>query len=408
MITPAWRIRDAVEADLPIIKQLFAEQGFGSIASVEGIRVASTQDNTIYGALRCEQLSDGAWYVRPVVVFGSVRGLGVGRGLLNDALKLHADLRLVSEGYAAGFYDACGWVRCSWDEIAPEHVRECELCAERATCGAQPFRSAPLRHTLTFLGTTSGCGVPAFFCHCKACEAARKDPSLRRGCTGVALRGHATVLIDTPPDVRHQLIRENICDLDEVFLTHAHFDHLGGFGELEYLVRLYRESALPFHASKHAMKEAFAEFGYMDDCFKKDAMEPWSTREVDGLKIQAIPVDHCPGCFGYLITAPSGSRTFYAPDTAALKPKVKEALQGVDKLIMDATFWGDAGNYKTHHSVQQTVAEGLELDAGQIYLTHFAPHICQPEENTEELLAEYVKQFDGRVIIARDGMQVEL
>ena len=75
---------------------------------------------------------------------------------------------------------------------------------------------------------------------------------------------------------------------------------------------------------------------------------------------------------------------------------------------MDATFWGEGGNHKTHHSVAQTVAEGLEIDAKKIYLTHFAPHICKPDENTEELLEQYVKQFDGRVVIARDGMQIEL
>lgn len=408
MITPAWRIRDAIDVDLPLIRQLFTEQGFGDISSVDNIRVAVSPDNVMYGALRSELLSDGAWYVRPVVVFPETRGMGVGKALLKDALKLHPDLRLVSEGYAAGFYEACGFQHCTWDEIAHEQSHECEVCPGRATCGAQPFRSAPLSHTLTFLGTTSGCGVPAFFCHCKACEAARKDPNLRRGCTGVAIQGHSTVLIDTPPDIRHQLIRENITDLDEVFLTHAHFDHLGGFGELEYLVRLYRDAPLPFHASAYAMAETFAEFSYMDDCFLCDELEEWGTRTVDGLTIQGVPVDHCPGCYGYLITTPHGTRTFYAPDTAALRSEVKEHLKDVDNLIMDATFWGDAGNSKTHHSAQLTIEEGLEIGAKKIYLTHFAPHICKPEENTEELLAEYVKQFDGRVIIARDGLKVQL
>lgn len=408
MITPAWRIRDAKEDDLPLIRQLFAEQGFGDVKNVEGIRIAVTPDNTMYGAIRLELLSDDVYYVRPIVVFDAVRGMGVGRALLADALKLHPDLRLVSEGYAAGFYDSCGWVRCDWDDIADEQRFECDMCPGRPDCGAQPFRSAPLKHTLTFLGTTSGCGVPAFFCHCKACEAARKDPSLRRGCTGVIIRGHSNVLIDTPPDIRHQLIREGVCDIDEMFLTHAHFDHLGGLGELEYLVRLYRDTPLPFHASSHAALEAFTEFKYMDDCFVIDQMDDLETREVDGLRVTAVPVDHCPGCFGYLICAPSGSKTFYAPDTAALKPDVKELLHGIDNLIMDATFWGEGGNHKTHHSVTQTVAEGLEIDAKKIYLTHFAPHICKPDENTEELLEQYVKQFDGRVVIARDGMQIEL
>ena len=76
---------------------------------------------------------------------------------------------------------------------------------------------------------------------------------------------------------------------------------------------------------------------------------------------------------------------------------------------MDATFWEDGASHsKNHHSVRQTVQEGMELGAGTIYLTHFAPHICRPEENTEELLEDYVRQFGGRVVIARDGMQVQL
>ena len=409
MITPAWHIRNATLADMPLIRQLFEEQGMGTVEVPKGIRVAITPDNIMLGALRCEELSDGAWYVRPVVVFDSVRGTGVGRALMKDALKLHPDLRLVAEGYCAGFYDACGMRRCSWDEMAYEQRHECDVCPGRQTCGAQPFRSVPPKHTLTFLGTTSGCGVPAFFCHCKACEAARKDPSLRRGCSGVLIQGNSTILVDTPPDVRHQLIREDVSDLDHVFLTHAHYDHLGGFGELEYLVRLYRESALPFHASVYAMGEALREFHYMDDCFDCDPMEEWEVREVDGLSIQAVPVEHCPGCFGYLITSPSGKRTFYAPDTAALKPEVRELLAGVDNLIMDATFLAEGASHsQNHHSVRQTVEEGMELGAGTIYLTHFAPHICRPEENAEELLEEYVAQFGGRVVIARDGMKVEL
>ena len=102
MITPAWHIRNATLADMPLIRQLFEEQGMGTVEVPKGIRVAITPDNIMLGALRCEELSDGAWYVRPVVVFDSVRGTGVGRALMKDALKLHPDLRLVAEGYCAG------------------------------------------------------------------------------------------------------------------------------------------------------------------------------------------------------------------------------------------------------------------------------------------------------------------
>lgn len=306
MIEPRWRIRDCRAEDMGIIRQLFAGEGFGQLEDPSSVRVAATSDNTVYGACRMEQAPDGSWNVRPIVVFDAVQGLGVGKSLLADALKRHPDLRLVSRGSAEGFYLACGLVRGTWEDVDPIFLAECDACPDKALCAPQVYKAAPVRRTLTFLGTSSGCGVPAFFCHCPACEAARHDPSLARGCTGIALRGHATVLIDTPPDLRKQLVREGIDDIDEVFLTHAHFDHMGGFGELEYFVRLYRDSPLPFHGSAHALGECFKEFGYMDDCFVCDELGEYEARSVDGLSIQALPVVHCPGAYGYLITTPEG------------------------------------------------------------------------------------------------------
>ena len=403
-------LRDACEADLPLLRQLFAEEGFGDLSSVENVRVAATRDNVMYGALRCEQGSDGAWYVRPVVVFDAMHRHGVGQALLNDALKRHADLRLSSRGAIGPFYESCGMQKCSWSDIAPEFARECqELCPDYKTCAPQPYRSAPVEHTLTFLGTSSGCGVPAFFCHCPACEDARKDPKKRRGCTGVVVQGRGTLLIDAPPDLRHQLNREHVDRIDELFLTHAHFDHMGGLGELEYFIRLHCLDKLPFRGSADALAGAFEEFSYMQDIFSEDAIKPYELREFDGLTIQALPVKHCKGSFGYLLQTQKGTRTFYAPDTAELESKVIEILQGVDNLIMDATFWKNRGTHTTHHLVKDTIDEGINLlNAKKIYLQHLAPHMCDPGVDEIKEIYKYAAQFGGRVIVAEDGMKVQL
>lgn len=408
MISPAWRIRDAKEEDMEIIRSLFYSEGFGDVAEPNGIRVAAKLDNTILGACRCEQLSDGKFYIRPVAVFEVARGSGVGIALVKDALKIYPQLFLVAEGPTKGFYKKCGFEECSWDEIAYEQSNECDLCQDRQTCGPAPMKSSQVKHAITLLGTSSGCGVPAFFCHCKACEAARKDPTLKRGCTGALISGHQNILIDTPPDIRHQLIREDVCELDQVFLTHAHFDHLGGFGELEYFVRLYMGASLPFYASEYAVNETFKEFEYMRDCFDTKVLQDFETIEIDSLKIQALPLNHCPGTFGYLITSPSGKRTFYAPDSGDFKPEVYELLRGIDTLILDSTFWENDTPYRTHHSVKQTIAEGLDLGAGKIVLTHLAPHICHEDEDIIEIIEEHIKQYEGRVILAHDGLKIEL
>lgn len=410
MIAPEYRIRDCVPEDMELIRYLFAVEGFGDLTSHEGIRVAVTPDNVMYGACRLEQGNDGSWNVRPIVTFEAVQGKGVGRALLKDAHRLHPDLRLVARGEIEPFYLKNGFERCGWDEISPEFVFECNVCADRESCGPIPFKSKPIERTFTFLGTSSGCGVPAFFCHCPACEAAREDPSKRRGCTGVALRGHGTTVIDAPPDIRHQLNREGIDAIDDFFLTHAHYDHMGGLGEFEYFIRLYLLSGtLPFHGSEHAIVETLKEYSYMDDCFALDPIEEYGERVVDGMSIQALPLDHAPGTFGYLITTPEGRRTFYAPDTAALKPEVVDILKGVDNLVMDSTFWENHGPARSHHDVKQTVREGIELlDAKRIYLTHLAPHMCDPGVNEIEEIYRYAARFDGRVVVAEDGMQFAL
>ncbi len=266
-----------------------------------------------------------------------------------------------------------------------------------------------MSHTFTFLGTASGCGVPAFFCHCVACEEAREDPSCRRGCCGVLITGDGPdgkrLLIDTPPDLRQQLIREGVDGIDKLVYTHAHFDHLGGLGELEYFVRLNRDAPLDLCASAPALKGITDEFHYMMDCFDTQVLEPFQRIEFDGLSYQALPVAHAEGTYGYLIES-SSSSLFYASDTARLPRETARRVRGVETLVMDATFWKDNWRPEAHHSVQETIDEGLELGAGTIYLTHLAMHYSEPVTVRE--LEGFLKRYDGRVVLPHDGLKLNL
>lgn len=262
-----------------------------------------------------------------------------------------------------------------------------------------------LNHTFTFMGTAAGCGVPAFFCDCPACEEARANPRARRGDCGVMVRGQRTLLIDTPPDTRHQLIRENVRNIDQVVYTHCHSDHVGGLLELEYLVQLKRREPLPVYGSATCLDDIAVEFHYMTSCLDAHVLEPFDTLEFDGVRYTALPVTHAPGTFGYLLETPE-TRLFYASDTAKLPPETAERVRGVDVMAMDATFWKRNWSPNDHHSVQECIEEGLELGVGTLYLTHLCMHYDEPITLTE--LEEYLKQYDGRVKATYDGLSFEI
>lgn len=270
-------------------------------------------------------------------------------------------------------------------------------------------------HELTFMGTAAGCGVPSFFCDCPACEEARRDPSLAKGDCGVMIgrkirsgdsEASPLLVIDTPPDARHQLNREGVRSVNEILFTHCHFDHIGGLGEYEYMVALARGGEkLPVYGSEDALAGIFQEFHYMDYCMDPHVIEPFDHHDFDGVRYTALPVTHAPGTYGYLIETPD-TRMFYASDTGRLPEETSDIVKGVDILAMDATFWKRNWNEKTHHSIQECIEEGLELDAGTIYLTHTCMHYDEPITHAE--LAEYVSQYEGRVKIAMDGMRIPI
>ena len=85
---------------------------------------------------------------------------------------------------------------------------------------------------LTFLGTGTSFGVPQVGCHCAVCRS--DDPRDRRSRCGALVEtdGGTRLLIDTPPELRLQLVGNGIDDIDAVLYTHGHADHIHGIDDL--------------------------------------------------------------------------------------------------------------------------------------------------------------------------------
>lgn len=259
---------------------------------------------------------------------------------------------------------------------------------------------------LLFLGTGAGCGVPSFFCNCVACQEAMAEPRYRRTRCGLMIRGEQNVLVDTPPELRTQLLREGINHVDHLLLTHGHYDHSGGLGDMEFYLRVGRGESIPAYMSAETRAYLVPTFGFIEECFYLQNLPLGYQVEIDGIIYTALEVTHAPGTFGLLLETAAGRRTAYIPDTGPLPPATAELLHGVDRLILGATFWGRNWMPEDHLSVTEAVDIALKLDAQETYLTHVSMHHDVPVTNRE--LEAFLRQQDPRLHLAYDGLELEL
>ncbi len=101
------------------------------------------------------------------------------------------------------------------------------------------------KNSITFLGTGTSTGVPYLGCDCVVCRSTdKRDKRLR--CSAMVEINGSRFLIDATPDMRQQLLTNNITNIDAVFITHYHYDHLGGLDDVRPLgtVDLYAEKCV--------------------------------------------------------------------------------------------------------------------------------------------------------------------
>jgi phosphoribosyl 1,2-cyclic phosphate phosphodiesterase len=256
---------------------------------------------------------------------------------------------------------------------------------------------------LRFLGTGTSFGVPVIGCDCRTCTSSdQRDRRTRHG--AVLEEGERRVLIDTPPELRLQMVAAGIGRVQAVWFTHMHADHVGGVDDLRaFSVR--GQGPLPVYASEECMGELDRRFDYIFDpsvrphegTSKPEAhlqpLVPFEEVEVGGFSLLPLPVPHgqvevmgfrC-GSLGYIT------------DAKRLPPRVLEALRGVRVLVLNALWFGNP--HPTHFSVEEAVEAAAEVGAEETYLTHLSHHV---------LHADLEARLPAGVRPAHDGLVVEI
>ena len=255
---------------------------------------------------------------------------------------------------------------------------------------------------LTFLGTGTSFGVPQVGCACATCRS--DDPRDRRTRCAVVIEtpGGTRLLVDTPPELRLQLLAAQVRDVDAVLFTHEHADHLHGIDDLRaFTVR--RDRPLPLYGDVGTLDAIAARFRYIVDPACRPlpgTSKPEGTpvRITAGVPFRVGDADILP------IAVPHGPVTVlgfrvgplaYVTDAQHLPESAFDALAGVELLVLNA-LWHRP--HPPHLSIADAVAAAQRIGAARTYLTHLThetPH------------AALAAELPPGIAPAHDGLVVE-
>lgn len=265
---------------------------------------------------------------------------------------------------------------------------------------------------LTFLGTGTSYGVPYIGCDCAVCRS--KDPRNKRlRCSILVEGGHAEgapdgayrsrLLVDTTPDLRQQLLRAGVSQVDAVLWTHAHNDHIIGLDDIRPLCD--RSGYIDGYGNADTLAHLKSVFAYIFEQgrdhggFPRMTEHPLAPRQsvaLGDVNVKPIPIMHGRReIFAYKFMC--GGRTLvYATDCSAIPDASWTLMQNADVLVLDALRRKE---HPTHFSVDQALHAVTRLRPGRAFFTHIAHDL---DHNATNL------SLPKGVELAYDGLSLEV
>jgi len=255
---------------------------------------------------------------------------------------------------------------------------------------------------LIFLGTGTSHGIPVLGCECGVCTSA--NPKNRRTRSSVLLRlPGGNVLIDTPPEMRIQLLREGIRRVHAVLYTHDHADHLLGMDDLRIFPR-YLGGPVPIYCEANVEERIRTVFDYAFDPLTTSYpagdvpklvfrhIAPFADESFEPIRlfdrsIQPLRLHH--GRFNTL-----GFRignVAYCTDVKAIPPVSLERLQGLDVLILDCLRYEP---HVSHMNFEEALATIDRLKPKRTFFTHLC-HAMDHDGLRAQLPPAVEPAYDG-------------
>ena len=256
---------------------------------------------------------------------------------------------------------------------------------------------------LRFLGTGTSFGVPVIGCGCAVCTSA--DPRDRRTRHAAVVEsddGERRVLVDTPPELRQQLLAAGVTRIDAVWFTHDHADHTHGIDDLRvFSARLGQH--VPAYADPVTAASLRRKFTYIfdpeyrppDGTTKPEIrvydFDPARTVDVAGFVMTPLELPHGDMQVYGFRTGPLG----YVTDAKLIPPAALAALRGVRVLVLNSLWFGQP--HPTHFNVEEAVQVAQQICAERTFLTHLT-HRLRHETLAAALPPGIAPAYDGLMV----------
>lgn len=246
---------------------------------------------------------------------------------------------------------------------------------------------------VTFLGTGTSQGVPLIGCNCEVCRSTHeKDKRLR---SSILIEDDGkTFVIDTGPDFRQQMLREDVKRLDAVIFTHEHRDHIAGLDDIRAF-NFIMKTAIDIYADDNVERALRTTLWYIFSEDKYPGIPEVTLHHIDGKpfsigQTKFIPIQvmhHKLPIWGFRV-----NNFTYITDANFIPEEEKKKIYGSEVLVLNALR---KEKHISHFTLDEAIETIKELNPEQAYLTHISHQLGKHEDIERELPPHIRLAYDG-------------
>ncbi|MDP4148347.1 MAG: MBL fold metallo-hydrolase [Bacteroidota bacterium] len=249
---------------------------------------------------------------------------------------------------------------------------------------------------ITFLGTGTSSGVPMIACECEVCTSAdRKDNRLRSSI--LVESATTTLVIDTTPDFRYQMLRARVKTLDAVVFTHPHKDHIAGLDDIRAF-NFFMQKPVDIYANDMTQESIIREFPYAFADLRYPGIPEVRLNRIDREPFMIGDIPIIPIHVWHLKMPVLGFRFgpfTYITDANRIEAPEKNKIRGSEIVVLNALRHE---KHVSHYTLEEAIGEVHELAIPRAYFTHISHQLGRHALINPTLPAGMELAYDGLVI----------